>query len=40
MIKSITLKKNWSRIYLEKKLGNFFHSENASKFTKICQVKT
>jgi len=23
-----------------KKLGNIFHSENASKFTKICQVKT
>jgi len=29
-----TLKRIWSRIYLKK--ASFFHSENASKFTKIC----
>jgi len=35
----IYTEKNWSRIYL-KKATELFLSENASKCSKICQVKT
>ncbi len=33
-----TLKKRWSRIHLEKILGNYFHSEKDSSFSKSLNI--